>query len=95
MRYNTKGLRYGNSGKKEEEKERKIKMADKKYRLILGNLEAEVHEPEDIRFWIENEIGAYEGKAKKAEEWCKQASIGDVYDDEFIHIEVMPREDGK
>lgn len=58
------------------------------YHLVLWDFECTMRKPEEIRFWIENEIGDYDGKSSRAEEWCKNASVGDVYDDEMIHIEV-------
>ncbi len=60
-----------------------------KFKMILGNFMCTMGEPKEIKFWIENEIGEYEGKSTKAEKWCSKALIGDVYDDEFIHIEVL------
>lgn len=58
------------------------------YEMTLGNFGCKMQEPSEIKFWIENEIGKYDNKSIKAEEWCDNASVGDVYDDDFIHIEV-------
>lgn len=58
------------------------------YHMTLWDFECTTSDSEKIRFWIENEIGDYDDKSYKAEEWCRNASVGDVYDDEMIHIEV-------
>lgn len=58
------------------------------YHLTLWDFECAMSEPREIRFWIENEIGDYDGKSSRVEEWCRNASVGDVYDDEMVHIEV-------
>ena len=60
-----------------------------KYKMILGDFGCEMIEPSEIKFWIENEIGKYDNKSSRAEEWCNNASAGSVYDDDFIHIEVI------
>lgn len=60
-----------------------------KYKMTLGNFSCEVQNPFNIKFWIENEIGKYDSKSERAEEWCSNASVGDLYDDDFIHIEVQ------
>lgn len=60
-----------------------------KYKMILGNFECEMTEPSEIKFWIENEIGKYDNKSTRAERWCSNASIGDMYTDDFIYIEVV------
>lgn len=59
-----------------------------KYKMTLGNFACEMLKPSEIKFWIENEIGKYDNKSARAEEWCDNASVGNVYDDDFIHIEV-------
>jgi hypothetical protein len=59
-----------------------------KYKMTLGNFVCKMLKPSEIKFWIENEIGKHDNKSVKAEEWCNNACIGDIYDDEFIHIEV-------
>jgi len=56
--------------------------------MTLGDFACEMLKPSEIKFWIENEIGEYDNKSKRAEEWCDNASVGNVYDDGFIHIEV-------
>ena len=61
------------------------------YHLVLWDFECIMRKPEEIRFWIENEIGGHDGKSARAEEWCRNASAGDVYDDEMVHIEVEER----
>lgn len=58
------------------------------YKMTLGNFACQMLEPSEIKFWIENEIGKFDNKSAKAEEWCNNASVGNVYDDDFIHIEV-------
>ncbi len=58
------------------------------YHLTLWDFECTMRKPEEIRFWIENAIGDHDGKSARAEEWCSNASAGDVYDDEMVHIEV-------
>lgn len=58
------------------------------YHMVLRNFECIMRNPEEIKFWIENEIGNYDGKSDRAEEWCRNASAGDVYDDEMVRIEV-------
>jgi len=57
--------------------------------MTLGNFECVMGEASEIEFWIKNEIGNYDNKAKKAKEWCDKASIGDMYNDDFIYIEVI------
>lgn len=59
-----------------------------KYKMTLGNFSCEMLEPSEIKFWIESEIGKYDSKSTRAENWCNNASTGDSYDDDFIHIEV-------
>lgn len=59
-----------------------------KYKMTLGNFACEMLKPSEIKFWIENEIGKYDNKSAKAEKWCNNACAGNVYDDDFIHIEV-------
>lgn len=59
-----------------------------RYKMTLGDFGCEMTEPSEIKFWIENEIGNYDNKSTRAEEWCSNASVGDVYDDDKIHIEV-------
>ncbi len=59
-----------------------------KYKMTLGDFGCEMLKPSEIKFWIENEIGKYDTKSARAEEWCKNASVGDVYDDDFVHIKV-------
>ena len=59
-----------------------------KYKMTLNDFGCEMLKPSEIKFWIENEIGKYDAKSARAEEWCDNASVGDMYDDDFIHIEV-------
>lgn len=59
-----------------------------KYKMTLGDFACKMQKPSEIKFWIENEIGKYDNKSVRAEEWCNNASVGNVYDDDFIHIEV-------
>ena len=58
------------------------------YKMTLFDFSCKMSKPSEIKFWIENEIGKYDNKSLRAEEWCKNASIGDVYEDDFIYIEV-------
>lgn len=59
------------------------------YKMTLGNFSCTMLTPNQIKFWIENEIGKYDNKSLRAEEWCKNARIGDIYEDDFIYIEVI------
>lgn len=59
-----------------------------KYQMTLGDFGCEMESPSEIKFWIENEIGKYDNKSVKAEKWCHNASAGNIYNDDFIHIEV-------
>lgn len=58
------------------------------YKMTLGDFTCKMLTPSEIKFWIENEIGKYGNKSEKAEEWCNNAVVGNVYIDDFIHIEV-------
>lgn len=42
-------------------------------------LMAKVQKPEEIRFWIENEIGDYGNISVDAENWCNTSVVGETY----------------